>query len=114
MRLLAALSSKAGIVGRSAGAQKVWKRDLMALKDLQCADGGWEIGWLCKYGNSGVELGNRGVCTAFAVKAIQGFQEEKDEAESKGRIALRRGSSSHWVPTIETAKGIMAGVNGLC
>lgn len=109
MRLLAALNSQAGIGGHSAGSGKVWKRALMALKDLQCSDGGWEIGWLCKYGSSGVELGNRGVCTAFAVKAIQGFEEKKDEPNSKGRASLKRVSSSHWVPAIEKFEGVMVG-----
>lgn len=44
--------------------------DLRALLELQCDDGGWEIGWMYKYGSSGVQIGNRGLCTALAVSAI--------------------------------------------
>jgi hypothetical protein len=88
MRLLAALNTQAGI----AGMERVWAGDLMKLRDLQCMDGGWEIGWLCKYGSSGVEVGNRGLCTAFAVKAIQGFEEEEVNVRNKRTTVLRRNS----------------------
>ena len=44
--------------------------DRRALLDLQCEDGGWEAGWMYKYGSTGVQVGNRGVTTAMAVKAI--------------------------------------------
>ena len=44
--------------------------DRHALLRLQERDGGWESGWLCAYGSSGVKVGNRGVTTALAVKAI--------------------------------------------
>ena len=88
MRLLAALNTQAGI----GGMERVWESDLMKLRDLQCMDGGWEIGWLCKYGSSGVEIGNRGLCTAFAVKAIQGFEEEEVNSRNKRRAVLRRNS----------------------
>ena len=37
---------------------------------LQCQDGGWESGWMYRYGSTGVKIGNRGVTTALAVKAI--------------------------------------------
>lgn len=45
--------------------------DLRALLPLQCEDGGWEIGYIYKYGSSGIRIGNRGLTTAFAVKAIE-------------------------------------------
>ncbi|KAG6857679.1 hypothetical protein H0H87_004095 [Tephrocybe sp. NHM501043] len=45
--------------------------DLRALLPLQCEDGGWEIGWMYKYGSSGIRIGNRGLTTALAVKAIE-------------------------------------------
>lgn len=45
--------------------------DLRALRPLQCEDGGWEIGWMYKYGSSGIRIGNRGLTTAFAIKAIE-------------------------------------------
>ena len=40
------------------------------LVSLQRADGGWEDGWFYKYGSSGVLIANRGLTTAFALKAI--------------------------------------------
>ena len=45
--------------------------DLRSLLPLQCEDGGWEIGWIYGYGSSGVKIGNRGLTTALAIKAIQ-------------------------------------------
>ncbi|KAG6841897.1 hypothetical protein C0991_005627 [Blastosporella zonata] len=45
--------------------------DLRALLPLQCEDGGWEIGWIYKYGSSGIRIGNRGLTTALAVKAVE-------------------------------------------
>ncbi len=44
--------------------------DRRALLDAQGEDGGWEAGWLYKYGSTGVKIGNRGVTTALAVRAI--------------------------------------------
>lgn len=44
--------------------------DRRALLDLQCEDGGWEAGWMYKFGSTGMELGNRAVTTAMAIKAI--------------------------------------------
>jgi len=45
--------------------------DLRTLLPLQCEDGGWEIGWVYKYGSSGIKIGNRGLTTALAVNAIE-------------------------------------------
>ena len=44
--------------------------DRRALMGLQCEDGGWEAGWMYRFGSTGVRLGNKGVTTAMAVKAI--------------------------------------------
>lgn len=44
--------------------------DRRALLDLQCEDGGWKAGWMYRYGSTGVKLGNRGVTTAMAIKAL--------------------------------------------
>ncbi|EGO25300.1 hypothetical protein SERLADRAFT_448283 [Serpula lacrymans var. lacrymans S7.9] len=33
--------------------------DLRTLLPLQCEDGGWENGWIYKYGSSGITIGNR-------------------------------------------------------
>ena len=44
--------------------------DRRALLDLQCEDGGWKDGWINSYGSTGVRIGNSGVTTALAIKAI--------------------------------------------
>ncbi|KAF2490607.1 hypothetical protein BU16DRAFT_494760, partial [Lophium mytilinum] len=41
-----------------------------AIKKKQCEDGGWDADIFCTYGTDRVRLGNRGVATAFAVKAL--------------------------------------------
>lgn len=47
--------------------------DLRTLLALQCEDGGWGTGWMYKYGSSDIKIGNRGLTTALAVKAVQGM-----------------------------------------
>jgi hypothetical protein len=50
----------------------VWAgSDLAYLKEFQELDGGWEIGWVCRYGRNQKRIGNRGVVTAFAIKALE-------------------------------------------
>jgi hypothetical protein len=50
----------------------VWcQSDVQYLKELQEVDGEWEIGWVCRYGWSQKKLGNRGVATAWAIKALE-------------------------------------------
>ena len=49
--------------------------DLRKLLSLQCIDGGWEIGWVYHYG-SGISVGNRGLTTALAIKAIEGMSND--------------------------------------
>jgi FMN phosphatase YigB (HAD superfamily) len=50
----------------------VWAgSDISHLKELQENDGGWENGWVCSYGRSKKRIGNRGVVTAFAIKALE-------------------------------------------
>ncbi|CAG8955827.1 hypothetical protein HYFRA_00011696 [Hymenoscyphus fraxineus] len=44
--------------------------DRRTLLDLQCKNGGWENGWIYSYGSTGVRIGNCGVTTALAVKAV--------------------------------------------
>ena len=44
--------------------------DRHTLLDLQREDGSWEVGWLYAYGSTGVKLGNHGVTTAMAIKAL--------------------------------------------
>lgn len=45
-------------------------RDRRALIDLQCEDGSWKAGSMYRFGSTGVNVGNRGVTTAMALKAI--------------------------------------------
>lgn len=54
--------------------------DITYLKELQDVDGGWEIGWVCRFGRTRKRIGSRGVVTAFAVKAL--------EAEAKGGVVV--------------------------
>jgi hypothetical protein len=45
--------------------------DFRALLPYQCEDGSFETGWIYKYGSSGLRIGNKGMTTAMAVKAIE-------------------------------------------
>jgi hypothetical protein len=50
----------------------VWAgSDISYLREFQQPDGGWEIGWICRYGRSKKKIGSRGVVTAFAIKALE-------------------------------------------
>jgi FMN phosphatase YigB (HAD superfamily) len=50
----------------------VWAAsDVSYLKELQESDGGWEIGWVCRYGRTQKRIGSRGVVTAYAIKALE-------------------------------------------
>ncbi|KAJ6534216.1 hypothetical protein B0H19DRAFT_913071, partial [Mycena capillaripes] len=43
---------------------------LRHLLDLQLDDGAWPTGWLCRYGKTGIKLGNKYLTTALALKAV--------------------------------------------
>jgi FMN phosphatase YigB (HAD superfamily) len=45
--------------------------DIAYLKTLQDSDGGWEMGWVCRYGRTKKRIGSRGVPTAYAIKALE-------------------------------------------
>ena len=45
--------------------------DLRKLLPLQCEDGGFEIGWMYRFGTTGIRIGNRGLTTAMSVNAIE-------------------------------------------
>ncbi|PSR90637.1 Haloacid dehalogenase-like hydrolase-domain-containing protein [Coniella lustricola] len=60
--------------------------DRRALRKLQSEDGGWEAGWMYRYGSTGIEIGNRGVTTAAAVAALAS-QDMVVEAESPEVLA---------------------------
>lgn len=50
--------------------------DMRSLLNLQCVDGSWDVGWIYQYGASGLRIGNRGLTTAFAINAIDGYNNE--------------------------------------
>ena len=45
--------------------------DCHTLLNMQCEDGGWNAGWMYRYGSTGVKIGNRGVTTAMAIRALE-------------------------------------------
>lgn len=50
----------------------VWAgSDVSYLRNLQDVDGGWEIGWVCRYGRTKKRIGSRSVVNAFAIKALE-------------------------------------------
>jgi hypothetical protein len=46
------------------------RKDVATLKAMQQDDGGWQGGWMYRYGSTGMRLGNRAVATALACQAI--------------------------------------------
>lgn len=56
--------------------------DLRKLLALQWEDGGWEVGWVYKYGSTGVKIGNRGLTTAMAIKAIESMGSDRMRAST--------------------------------
>ena len=48
--------------------------DYQRLLLAQEEDGSWPVGWLYKYGSTGMRIGNKGLTTAIAVAAIQKFR----------------------------------------
>ncbi|KAJ6617998.1 Haloacid dehalogenase-like hydrolase-domain-containing protein [Mycena sp. CBHHK59/15] len=55
--------------------------DLRTLLSMQCEDGGWEVGWIYRYGSSGMKIGNRGLATALAINAIDCNRHSRNEHE---------------------------------
>ena len=45
--------------------------DVRLLLPLQREDGGWEVGWVTRYGITLIPIGSRGWTTALAIKAIE-------------------------------------------
>ncbi len=45
--------------------------DIQQLKRMQEVDGGWPIGWIDKYGNKDILMGNPGLTTILAMKALE-------------------------------------------
>jgi hypothetical protein len=69
----------------------VWcQSDVQYLKELQEVDRGWEIGCVCRNGRSQKKLGDLGVATAWATKAL-----EQDKYYTGGNIDIK-GSEEQW------------------
>ena len=45
--------------------------DGQTLLNMQCDDGGWDTGWMYRYGSTGMKIGNRGVTTTMAIRALK-------------------------------------------
>lgn len=56
--------------------------DMARLTEMQCADGSWPLGWVCRYGRTKLRIGNHGIVTAFAVSAID------TEAKGAANVAV--------------------------
>ncbi len=69
MSILASISAEVG--WKNPGSESMWNKDVLKLRAMQSRDGGWEIGWLCRYGKTGMMIGNRGLTTALAIKALE-------------------------------------------
>ena len=55
--------------------------DIQRLKELQECDGGWEMGWISRFGRSKKMIGNRGIPTAWAIKALDYQEALEHEAQ---------------------------------
>ncbi|KAH8822863.1 HAD-like domain-containing protein [Flagelloscypha sp. PMI_526] len=53
-------------------------QDLESLLAVQLDDGSWAPGWVYRYGSSGIQIGNAGLSTAFALKAIRKMRKPTD------------------------------------
>jgi hypothetical protein len=55
------------------------EREMAEMVLMQEEDGGWGACWVYKYGSSGIKIGNRGLSTAFALKAISALQSKPQQ-----------------------------------
>ncbi|KAH9959299.1 Haloacid dehalogenase-like hydrolase-domain-containing protein [Russula dissimulans] len=78
------------------------ERDLAALLPLQWEDGGWEAGWVYKYGTSGVKIGNRGLTTALALNAIASLGEQDLPVGVTARDVYTYPFSTNGPPSLQT------------
>ena len=70
--------------------------DLRTLLPLQCEDGGWEIGWVYRYGVTGISIGNRGLTTSLAIKAILGMQRSSTPSPPSKEPAVPLSKQAHY------------------
>ena len=71
--------------------------DLARLLTTQQADGSFEMGWLCRYGKTGIKLGHRGLTTALAVKAVEVSRESsRARLDKTSSVVDEYGSTQSW------------------
>ncbi|KAJ5194358.1 hypothetical protein N7491_001695, partial [Penicillium cf. griseofulvum] len=70
--------------------------DLAKLRSMQHADGGWEPGWVYRYGKTDVRIGNRGLATALAVNALSQAEVYKTSQDAR---PAQEGVFSTSIPT---------------
>jgi len=69
--------------------------DLRSLHPFQCEDDGWEIGWIYKYGSSGLRIGNRGLTTALAFNALKAMSQPCKATSEHLKTAASSNSPNH-------------------
>lgn len=69
--------------------------DFRSLLSLQCEDGGWEVGWVYKYGSSGLRIGNRGLATAFALNALRAMSQPCEATSERLKTAATSNPPNH-------------------
>ena len=80
------------------------ERDLVEMLRMQEEDGGWAPCWIYKYGSSGVKIGNRGLSTAFALKAIAALRSAPQPQPQLQPQPEKRSSESGWSPLLLHAR----------
>ena len=80
------------------------ERDLVEILRMQEEDGGWAPCWIYKYGSSGVKIGNRGLSTAFALKAIAALRSAPQPQPQLQLQLEKRLSESGWSPLLLLAR----------
>ncbi|TFK22045.1 HAD-like protein [Coprinopsis marcescibilis] len=57
--------------------------DMRTMLKMQCADGSWEMSWVYRLPSKNIKVGNRGLATAVAIKAIGTFPRKEKETRRK-------------------------------
>ena len=64
--------------------------DVRYLKGLQDCDGGWEGGWVCRFGKSKKRIGSRVISTAWAIKALEQDARQCQDGSNGEKKKLKR------------------------
>lgn len=62
---------------------KLYAKDLERFLAMQDEDGGWPAGHFCRFGRTGVRIGNRGLVTALGVRILRGERGMKGEGKGE-------------------------------